>query len=291
MDQIILINKEKGYTSRDVVNLVSNQLNIKKVGHFGTLDPLATGLLIVGTGNYTKLGNFFDDDTKEYVAEVLVGTSTDTYDIEGSIIEKTNHFDISKDSIIKVLDSFKGTYMQEVPIYSATKVNGKKLYEYARSGLEVELPSKEVTIFDISLIDIFERDKNTYFSFKCLVSKGTYIRSLINDISKKLSIPLCMSSLIRTKQGKFLLEDANSLEDIKSNNYKYLNIRDVLDIDIKEIPSKLEKKILNGNTIPKISDKMILFTKNNEDIVLYKNTLDLMKPVLTFKKNNNSDTM
>ena len=284
MDEIILVNKPKGYTSRDIVNIVSKTLNTKKVGHFGTLDPMAEGLLILGVNNYTKLGNFFEHDTKEYTCEVLIGRSTDTYDVEGTTVSENYDFNISKDLLEKTLESFIGVYHQEVPIYSATKVNGKKLYEYAREGKQVSLPKKDVTIYNINLIDLFEKNNNRYFSFSCTVSKGTYIRSLINDISKKLDIPLCMSKLVRTKQDKFSLEDANTLEDIKDNNYKSLNIRDVIDFTEMEIPVALENKVLNGSKIDKISDGKILFTKNGEDVVLYDVYNDEMKPVLTFKK-------
>lgn len=284
MDEIILVNKPKGYTSRDIVNIVSKCLNTKKVGHFGTLDPMAEGLLILGVNNYTKLGNFFEYDTKEYVCEVLIGKSTDTYDIEGTTVFENYNCDIDQAFLEKTLVNFLGTYLQEVPAYSATKVNGKRLYEYAREGKQVSLPKKDVTIYDINFIDLFERDNNRYFSFSCTVSKGTYIRSLINDISKKLNIPLCMSKLVRTRQDKFSLDDANTLDDIRNNDYKSLNIRDIIDFIEMEIPIDLEKKILNGSKIDKISDRMILFTKGGEDIVLYDVYNDEMKPVLTFKK-------
>lgn len=285
MNEIILINKPKGYTSRDIVNIVSRELKTKKVGHFGTLDPLAEGLLIIGVGSYTKLGNFLENDSKEYIAEVLVGTSTDTYDIEGNIIKKIDVENLTKEEIKKVLMKFKKTYTQEVPIYSATKVNGKKLYEYAREGQSVELPKKTVTIYDIEFLDLCEREGNKYFSFKTTVSKGTYIRSLINDISNELSIPLCMSALTRTKQDKFLLENSNTIQDIKNGTYKSLNIRDVLDIEEREIPFELETKVLNGSKIEKLSDEKILFTKNNMDIVIYAPFGNEMKPVLTLKNN------
>lgn len=283
MDGIILVNKEKWYTSRDVVNIISHILGVKKIGHFGTLDPLAEGLLILGVGSYTKVGKFLENDTKEYIAEVLIGTSTDTYDTQGTIINEIKDVKLDKKAIKSILSKFKITYMQQVPIYSATRIGGKRLYEYAREGKDVELPEKEVTIYDIELIDMYERNNNKYFSFKCLVSKGTYIRSLIHDISKELSIPLCMSSLVRTKQDKFDLKDSYTINDIKSDNYKLLNIRDILDIDEMEIPVELEKKILNGSKIDKISDKKVLFTKDNKDISLYDVYNDEMKPVLTLK--------
>lgn len=280
MNEIILINKPKGYTSRDIVNIVSKELNTKKVGHFGTLDPLAEGLLLIGTEKYTKLGNFLENDTKEYIAEVKIGISTDTYDITGKILKEEKNVSIDKEKLIKVLNSFKKTYNQEVPIYSATKIKGKKLYEYARENKEVQLPKKEVTIYDIKLLKI---EKDT-FTFKALVSKGTYIRSLINDISKKLNIPLCMNNLKRTKQDKFSLDDANNLEDIKNKTYKSLNIKDVIDVEEIEIPKELEKKIINGNKIDKYKDKKVLFTKDKKEYVLYGPINNEFKPILTLKK-------
>lgn len=286
MNEIILINKEKGYTSRDVVNIISKELNTKKVGHFGTLDPLAEGLLIVGVGRYTKIGKFLSDTTKEYIAEVLMGVSTDTYDVLGNITLKKDNFSINREDIINVLNGFKKTYMQEVPIYSATKVNGKKLYEYARDGKKVILPKKEVTIYDIELLDFYEKDGNKYFKMKVLVSKGTYIRSLINDISREINIPLCMSALTRIKQGKFSLDEAYTISDIKNKTYNSLNIRDIISLEEMEIPSYLETKILNGSKIDKISSKPVLFTKDGIDYVLYDVYNDEMKPVLTLKNDN-----
>lgn len=284
MDKVILINKEKGYTSRDIVNIVSKKFNTKKVGHFGTLDPLATGLLIIGIGTCTKIGNYLPNDSKEYKVEVLIGTSTDTYDIEGTVLEKRENINLSKETLEHNLNSMIGTYLQEVPIYSAVKVKGRKLYEYARNGEDVELPKKEVTIYSISDISILNKNNETYFTFTTHVSKGTYIRSLINDLSKKLDIPLCMSNLIRTKQDRFLLEDANTLKDLEQDNYKLLDIKDVLDVEEKEVPTDLEKLILNGGLIPKISNGLILFTKDGNNISLYGPHRENMKPYLTFKK-------
>lgn len=283
MDKVILVNKEKGLTSRDVVNIISRKLNTKKVGHFGTLDPLATGLLVIGTGTLTKIGNLFANETKEYEVEVLLGTSTDTYDITGKVLEKKD-INIIEEELKKALYSFKGKYNQEVPIYSAVKVNGKKLYEYARNGEEVILPKKEVEIIDITFGKLYEENNNKYFSFKVLVSKGTYIRSLINDLSKKMNIPMCMSNLNRTKCGAFLLEDANTLEDIEKSAFKTLDITEVLDIEVREIPENIENSVLHGTQIDIESEKMILFTKDNKYISLYGPYKNKMKPYLTFKK-------
>ena len=284
MNGVILINKEKGCTSREVVNAVSKILNTKKVGHFGTLDPLAEGLLILGIGSYTKIGNYLKDDTKEYIAEVLIGTSTDTYDITGNILKKEENYNLNKKTLEETLSSFKGKYLQEVPIYSAVKVGGRKLYDYARKGEKVSLPKKEVEIFDIKLLNTYKKEEKNYFKFKVLVSKGTYIRSLINDLSKKINIPLCMSNLTRTKQDKFLLKDAYNISDIENGNYKLIKIREIIELEEKEIDKINEKKVLNGSLLEKNTNKYILFTKNKEDIVLYGPYKDKMKPYLFFKK-------
>lgn len=284
MNGVILINKEKGCTSREVVNAVSKILNTKKVGHFGTLDPLAEGLLILGIGSYTKIGNYLKDDTKEYIAEVLIGTSTDSYDITGNILKKEENYNLNKKTLEETLSSFKGKYLQEVPIYSAVKVGGRKLYDYARKGEKVSLPKKEVEIFDIKLLNTYKKEEKNYFKFKVSVSKGTYIRSLINDLSKKINIPLCMSNLTRTKQDKFLLKDAYNISDIENGNYKLINIREIIELEEKEIDKINEKKVLNGSLLEKNTNKYILFTKNKEDIVLYGPYKDKMKPYLFFKK-------
>lgn len=283
MDKIIVVNKEKGYTSRDIVNIVSKRLNTKKIGHFGTLDPLATGVLVLGVGTLTKLDNFNIFDTKEYIADVLIGTSTNTYDILGEVLEKKDVI-IDKDILEKTLNNFNKTYQQEVPIYSAVKVNGKKLYEYARNNEKVDLPKKEVTVSNMKLISTYSKDKNNYFKFSCTVSKGTYIRSIINDLSKELGIPLCMSDLQRVRQGKFLIDDANSLSDIECGNIKFLDITDVLEVKKMVIPSYLHKKIISGNIIADFLEEYILFTDEfGSYVVLYKRCDDVMRPCFFFK--------
>ena len=282
MDKVILVNKDKGYTSRDVVNIVSKKLQTKKVGHFGTLDPLASGLLVLGVGALTKLDNFDIFDTKKYIAEVLVGVSTDTYDITGNIIDKRDVL-LDKDDLVNALESFNKTYMQEVPIYSAVKVNGKKLYEYARNNISVELPKKMVTIKDMKLVSFYNKDGNSYFKFSCTVSKGTYIRSIINDLSHMLNVPLCMFNLIRESEGKFNLKNANTIDDIKNGNINMLDITDVLNVLKMEITDSLEKKVLNGNVIDYVIADYVLFMDNGKNIALYKKEIDHMKFLFFFK--------
>lgn len=285
MNEILLINKEKNYTSRDVVNIIIKKFNTKKVGHFGTLDPLATGLLIIGIGKYTKIQKLFPKEDKTYDVEVLLGTSTSTYDITGTITEQKDIV-INKDYIINSLNSFKKTYMQEVPIYSAVKVNGKKLYEYARNNKNVILPKKEVTVYNINNIKIINKNNNNYLLFTIKVSKGFYIRSLINDLSNLTNIPMCMSNLKRIKIDNFDIKDSYSIEDINNDNYKFCNIEKFINYKKIEIPKELEKKIINGSIIDNIyNEDVVIFTKNNKLVVAYKvceNDSKKMKPLFLF---------
>lgn len=272
MDNIIVINKDKDYTSRDVVNVIGKIFNTKKVGHTGTLDPLATGVLIVCMNKALKVADLITASDKEYIAKVVLGIDTDTLDITGNIINecRTN---VNVDMVKSVLNSFIGKSIQEVPKYSAVKVNGKKLYEYARNGIDIELPKREIQIFDIELIsDIDIVDGHQEFSFKVKVSKGTYIRSLIRDIGVKLGCFACMKELTRTKQGKFSIDKSYTLNDIKNGNYKLLNIKDVIDIEKVVVSDDMLFKIKNGMILDKffISDKALILDNNGNEIGIYK---------------------
>ncbi len=267
---ILVINKDKVYTSRDVVNIISKEFGTKKVGHNGTLDPLATGVLVICLNRYTKLNELLASDEKEYIAEVTLGIKTDTLDIEGNVIDKKEEY-LNKADLEETLKKYETTYEQEVPIYSAVKVNGKKLYEYARSGEKVILPKKKVTIKKIELLD-FNENK---FTFKCLVSKGTYIRSLIRDILNDLGVIGTMSNLIRTKQGVFDIENSYSLEDVRKGNYKLLLVKDVLNIDKVTVSDKLKFKVLNGNKVKgNYSDKVLFLDEDGKELAIYKKDND-----------------
>ena len=269
---LLIINKEKGYTSRDIVNIISREFETKKVGHSGTLDPLATGVLVITINKYTKLNTLLTSEYKEYIAEVTLGIKTDTLDIEGRVLDK-KEVHINKNDLEKTLKKYEKSYMQEVPIYSAVKVNGKKLYEYAREGIHVKLPQKEVTIKKIELLDF----KENKFTFKCLVSKGTYIRSLIKDILDDLNAIGTMSNLIRTKQGIFDISDSYSLDDIKKGNFKLLKIKDVLDIEQIKVDDDLKFKILNGVRLKGKYPDRVLFLDEDEELAIYKKDGDIMK--------------
>ena len=284
---ILIVNKPSGITSRDVVNIVGKTLNTKKVGHTGTLDPMATGVLVLCIGNALKVCELITANDKEYIAKVILGIETETLDTTSPIIntKKTN---ITKEEIEKVLNSFKGSYLQEVPKYSAVKINGKKLYEYAREGKEIELPKKMVTIYDIQLIsDITYYNDTTSFYIKTTVSKGTYIRSLIRDIGYKLNTYGCMDSLERTRQGIFNIDNSNTLEEIKNNNYKLLSIEESLpNIPLVQVDNKTLFKIKNGVKLKKFFDgDMAIIKDKNKVVAIYKNDLNESK---LFKMIDNS---
>lgn len=267
MNGVIVVNKPKGITSRDVVNEVVKYLGTKKVGHTGTLDPLATGVLVLCIGKATKLVEILTSNDKEYIATVKLGILTDTLDTYGTIIKKEN-VKLDRNKLIEALNSFVGTYNQEVPLYSAVKINGKKLYEYARENKTVDLPKRMVEIKDIKLLEF----NNNSYKFKVMVSKGTYIRSLIKDINDKLGIIGVMSDLQRTRQGKFSIDDAYDLENIKNGNFKVLSITDVVkDKKCVIIDDNLYNIIKNGGLINNVYNKdLITFIYNNEVIAIYK---------------------
>lgn len=278
MNGILVVNKEKGYTSRDVVNIISKILGTKKVGHTGTLDPIAEGVLVLTIGKCTKLCDYLTSEDKEYIAEFELGYETDTLDNTGNILNTSDKI-VSKDDIINVINSFIGEYDQEVPKYSAVKIHGKKLYEYARNNEDVILPSRLVNIKSIELLELKDTIK-----IKCLVSKGTYIRSLIRDIGLKLGTYATMTSLIRTKQGIFKMEDSYSLEDIKNNEYKIINIEDLfVDYPKVELNEIKYKKISNGCVIENtFNSDYVLFYYNNSLISIYKRIDNKIKPYIMF---------
>lgn len=267
MDGIIVIDKPKGITSRDVVNNVCKSLNTKKIGHTGTLDPIATGVLVLCVGKATKLVEVLTSNDKEYVATVKLGILTDTLDTDGKVLKKQETF-VDKNELLNILNSFVGTYNQSVPIYSAVKINGKKLYEYAREGIEVKLPKRMVEIKNIELLEF----SNDSYKFKVNVSKGTYIRSLIKDINDKLGVIGVMSDLRRTRQGKFIIDDSYTLEAVKNGNYKILTITDVLKDDkCVIIDDTLYKVIKNGGIIKNYyKDEYVTFIYHDDVVAIYK---------------------
>ena len=212
LNGVINVYKEKGYTSHDVVAIVRKTLNIKKVGHTGTLDPDAEGVLPVCIGQATKLADYIMAERKSYTAEITFGAETTTQDASGEII-KEYEYTFDENRLREVIDTFKGEQTQVPPMYSAIKINGKKLYEIAREGKEIERKARKITVYDIRIAEINPPNK-AIIEIDC--SKGTYIRSLCSDIGNKLGWGAFMSSLTRTASGKFKLNEAVKLDELKN---------------------------------------------------------------------------
>lgn len=272
MNGVLIVNKPKGLTSRDVVNIICKKFDTKKVGHTGTLDPIAEGVLVVPIGRALKITELLSADKKEYIASVILGYETDMLDITGKEI-KRNIPKCNKEDIEKVLKSFIGKQKQQVPMYSAVKVKGKKLYEYARNGIKVVPPTKMVEIYSLDLLgDVSYLEGSIEFTIKCEVSKGTYIRSLIRDIAYKLETYGTMKELIRTKVGSFSIKNSYTLEEINNNNYKLLSIKESLpNIKITKVDDILLKKIKNGMVLDSFFDEKIslIEDKDGNDIAIY----------------------
>ncbi len=287
MNGILVINKDLGYTSRDVVNLIGGMLHTKKIGHTGTLDPNATGVMVLCIGKALKVCDLLTNHDKEYIAEVILGIETDTLDTDSNAtILQDITVNVDKEKIIKTIKTFKKKYMQEVPLYSSVKVNGRKLYEYARSKTPVKLPKKEVEIFDIIPYgDIDYHDGKIIFSIKTTVSKGTYIRSLVRDIGTALGVPAVLNKLERTRIGSFKLEDSYQLDDIKNNNFKLIDITQALpDIPKIVVDDKLSFKIKNGVILDKFFDSEMAFLIDNKEnlLAIYKNESNKARPYKMF---------
>lgn len=282
---ILVIDKEKGKTSRDIVNDIVHKFNIKRVGHTGTLDPLATGVLVVAVGEACKIIELLTSNDKEYIAEVLVGIETDTLDITGKKLNEEKVI-LDKKEIERVLNSFKGEYYQEVPKYSAVHVDGKRLYEYARSNEDVVLPKRKVTIKDINLLDIYQ-DEYQHFTFRVSVSKGCYIRSLIRDIAKELDCYLTMENLRRIRQGIFQVDSSKRIDEVSESDL--ITMTDAL----KNLPKVvihdkvLLKKINNGMKLERTIDDITCFVdEDNELLAIYYPDGEIMRSLRVFVKNN-----
>ena len=280
---ILNVYKEKGMTSRDVVNILCKHFKTKKIGHTGTLDPIASGVLICLVGNDTKLVDIITSKDKEYIAEMKLGIETDTLDITGNIIGKKD-YNVDKDKIINVLDSFKGESLQEVPKYSAIKIKGKKLYEYAREDKDILLPKRNIFVYNIELLDYHD----DIIRFKVKVSKGTYIRSLIRDITNKLGTVGVMSDLIRIKQGEFKIEDSNKIKDILDNKYNSVSYDEIFkDYRKIELSDDDYFKVQNGQRmIVDIDSDEVIYMYKGKYIAIYERENDYFKVRLMFKESD-----
>ena len=250
MEGIIVVNKPKGITSFDVIRKLKKILKTKKIGHTGTLDPLATGVMLMCVGKATKLAADLEAKDKVYIADFDIGYATDTYDIEGKKIAE-NIIEISKENLEQSIKKFIGNIKQVPPMYSAIKIDGNKLYHLARKGIEVERPERDVTIEYINLFDF----KDNKAKIETKVSKGCYIRSLIYDIGQDLGTYATMTALQRKQVGDYFLENSYSLEQIEemtlNNNFKFLKtIEEIFSYDKYNLQTEKELTLYkNGNTV------------------------------------------
>ena len=250
MEGIIIVNKPKGITSFDVIRKLKKILKTKKIGHTGTLDPLATGVMLMCVGKATKLASDLEAKDKVYIADFDIGYATDTYDIEGKKIAE-NIIEISKENLEQSIKKFIGNIKQVPPMYSAIKIDGNKLYHLARKGIEVERPERDVTIEYINLLDF----KDNKAKIETKVSKGCYIRSLIYDIGQDLGTYATMTALQRKQVGDYSLEDSYSLEKIEemvlNNDFKFLKtIEKIFSYDKYSLQTEKELTLYkNGNTV------------------------------------------
>lgn len=304
VEGILPLNKSKGMTSHDCVFKLRKLLKTKKVGHTGTLDPDVTGVLPICIGRATKVAEYLTDAGKAYEGEVTIGFSTTTEDKSGELVEQkpvTESF--SRQAILQMLHTLTGEIEQTPPMYSAVKVNGKKLYEYARAGIEIDRPSRKVTIYELTLLDdreVFEGDTIT-FRFRAKCSKGTYIRTLAVMMGEALGYPAHMSDLIRIQSAGFTLDDCFTLEQVEA--YVNENRQDELLLPLEKglthlpklvINDTLAMKVFNGSVLPKPKELHVVegehFVLFHKEVALaiykiHESKPDYIKPVKVLRIN------
>ena len=282
---ILPIYKQRGITSHDVVFKARKILKMKKIGHAGTLDPEVDGVLLLLLGGATKVSDYAMDLGKSYRAEVCLGIKTTTEDLTGEVLEECNVSDIDINKIKDILQTLIGEIKQTPPIYSAVKVKGKKLYEYARAGkFDVEIPSRKVNIYDVEFIEgsDYYKDNKFYFSINISCGKGTYVRTIATDIGKKLNLPSTMSKLTRTRSGKIELDNCLTLSEVEQLLEKNKLEEKLLkkeyaleEYQFVEIPKFRAQQVMNGlrfrkNQFPDYDfTDGIVFTYENEAIAIY----------------------
>ena len=265
IDGLLIFDKEKGITSHDLVYKVRKKLGIKKVGHTGTLDPMATGVLVISIGKGTKTSDYILSSDKVYEAKIKLGVLTDSYDITGKILEEED-VNFTEEEIKDALIKLTGKISQRPPIYSALKVKGKKLYEYAREGKDVEIKKRDVEIYKIELLDFNGKDE---FTILTKVSKGTYIRSLANDLGRSLGTFGTLTELRRTRSGSFKIGDAIKVSDFERSSLDEIKDKilpmDLALIDFKriDIPKSFCEKFIMGQFY-KLKEKL-----NDENYRVY----------------------
>ena len=274
MAEVLYVNKPSGISSFDVCFKLRKVLHTKKIGHTGTLDPNATGVMIVLFDKSTKANQFLVTDRKEYETRVLLGKETDTLDIDGKVLGEYKYEVPDENTLKKALNAFIGRSVQEVPITSAVSIDGKRLYQYQKEGKEVELPKREIEVFSIELLNIYEDG----FSFLSRVSSGTYIRALVRDILSSLNLHGTVLSLKRTAVDDVRIEDCDELNDILEGNYHLHDLYDLLSKRYEVFEDFDEKDVLNGKKLLIESDQpRLLMAKNHEALAIYEKDGDLYR--------------
>ena len=276
MGNVLYVDKPKGISSFDVCYRLRRVLGTKKIGHTGTLDPNATGVMIVLFDKATKANQFLVSDSKEYIAQVKIGTETDTLDIDGNIIGTYDESMPDETSLKRALNAFLGESLQEVPITSAVSVDGKRLYQYQRENKEVQLPQRTIIVHEIELTEY----KKDHFAFRASVSSGTYIRALARDLLKSLGIHGTLSELRRTKVDAVDVSDCDSLESILKGDYRAHDLYDLLASRYDVVEDFDEKDVLNGKRIViREKEDRILLAKDHQALAIYERDGDAYKCV------------
>ena len=292
---ILVVDKDKGMTSADVVYHLRKALHIRKIGHAGTLDPDVTGVLPIAIGQATKLIELMHTQNKKYVGTAILGYATDSYDISGKVLKSQKLTDpIAKEEIEQQMQKFVGQIEQVPPIYAAVRVNGKHLYEYAREGIEVERPKRQVQIFAYDTMSEPVFDSKTgfqEFDFQIECSKGTYVRSLVNDLGTRLGVPAVMKTLRRTASSGFTIDQAVKLDQIIAHPDEVTNFIQPIDVFFKDyetcdLTSGQWLKVKNGNSIPlKTNAKKVALRYNNSVKAIYQKDDAVYRPDLMLLQN------
>lgn len=260
MQGIVIVNKESGWTSFDVVNKLKHIYNTKKVGHLGTLDPMAEGVLPIAIGRATKLFDYYLNKTKTYIANIKFGVLTDSLDATGAVI-KTEETDITEAEFKSALDSFVGKISQIPPKVSAKKINGRRAYDLARNNIEFEIKPKDVTIYEIEYIS---KIADNEYQFKVVCEAGTYIRSLCRDIGEKLNTIATMTKLVRTKAGEFSIENAHTISEIEGNKEAFL-------LPLEKVLNNEQKLVLSVDNLPALINgrKLVVNEPDSKLVTVY----------------------
>jgi tRNA pseudouridine55 synthase len=289
-DGFLIVDKAPGMTSHDVVAIGRRALNTRKVGHAGTLDPMATGVLVLGFNNGTRLLQYITDGDKSYTATIVLGASTTTDDHEGEITATTNASQVSDEEIKRILGTMVGEIMQRPTNVSAIKVDGKRAYDRARSGEEFELPARKVTISQLDILDIRHKEATTLVDIAVTCSAGTYIRAIARDLGAELKVGGHLNVLRRTRVAGFTLDQAIGVDQLKGGNFTTLDLADVAraTFAVRELNDDEVKELSFGRPLAaNVGDEIFAaLSPDNRLIALLKNSLDKAKPVAVFAAAN-----